>query len=65
MKPFTIRCNQCRSEDVFFHVVRNVLTIHCDHCPANQKIKLASTIKEELPVEDSLGPLFELSDETK
>jgi len=59
MQPFLIRCNQCQSKDVFFHVVGNTLTIYCDHCPANQTIKLVSTVKEEKPTENSFGPLFD------
>lgn len=40
MKPFTIKCNQCKSEDVFFYTKGNTLIIYCDHCPMAQEIKL-------------------------
>ena len=32
MKPFTVTCNQCHSEDVIFDVVGDMLTIYCKRC---------------------------------
>ena len=50
MKPFETICNQCKSEEFFFHVAGNKLTIYCEHCPANFVIRLASnkSLKSEV-----------------
>mgnify|MGYP003987098417 CR=1 FL=1 len=48
MKPISIICNQCGSEEFIFHIAGKVLTFICEHCPTKYEVRLTEHNPEQM-----------------